>query len=171
MNKLKTFDSSYFIGKSYFEEDGVQNYLIFQPIIKYFKVNTIINVADYVLSWKSKGLSAETIKPPTTSDIISVTPTISYYYASRTTVKFIGSCLKQPKVIYNHGNMANIYIDYELGTSGSNDSDPTLKKMFIWCSYFKKMQILKIVGILVMALDLTEDQASHFLVVDLVKMC
>ena len=36
-NKLKTFDSSYFIGKSHFEEDGVQNYLLFQPIIRYLK--------------------------------------------------------------------------------------------------------------------------------------
>ena len=26
LKKLKTFDSSYFIGKSYFEEDGAQNY-------------------------------------------------------------------------------------------------------------------------------------------------
>ena len=33
LNRLKTFDSSYFIGKSHFEEDGVQNYLVFQPII------------------------------------------------------------------------------------------------------------------------------------------
>ena len=30
--KLKTFDSSYFRGKSHFEEDGTQNYLVFQPI-------------------------------------------------------------------------------------------------------------------------------------------
>ena len=29
LNKLKTFDSSYFTDKSHFEEDGVQNYLIF----------------------------------------------------------------------------------------------------------------------------------------------
>ena len=35
--KLQTFDSSYFRGKSHFEEDGLQNYLIFQPINKYFK--------------------------------------------------------------------------------------------------------------------------------------
>ena len=27
--KLKTFDSSYFISKNYFEEDGTQNYLVF----------------------------------------------------------------------------------------------------------------------------------------------
>ena len=47
--KLETFDSSYFIGKSYFDEDGTQNYLIFQPIIRYFKVNTITNT-DYVSS-------------------------------------------------------------------------------------------------------------------------
>ena len=61
LNKVKTFDSSYFIGKSYFEEDGTQNYLVFQPINKYFKV---ITNTDYVSSWKSKGLFAESIKPP-----------------------------------------------------------------------------------------------------------
>ena len=52
---------------TYFEEDGTQSYLVFQSIVRYFKVNTITNT-DYVSLWKSKGLSAETIKPPTTSD-------------------------------------------------------------------------------------------------------
>ena len=55
LNKLKTFDSSYFIGKSHFGEDGTQNYLVFQPIIRYFNV---ITNTDYISSWKSKGLSA-----------------------------------------------------------------------------------------------------------------
>ena len=32
LNKLKGFDADYFIGKSHFEEDGVQNYLVFQPL-------------------------------------------------------------------------------------------------------------------------------------------
>ena len=36
LNKLKTFDSSYFIGKSHFEEDGTQNYLVFHSLNKYF---------------------------------------------------------------------------------------------------------------------------------------
>ena len=40
VNKLKTFDSGYFIGKSHFEEDGTQNYLVFQPINKNFNVIT-----------------------------------------------------------------------------------------------------------------------------------
>ena len=88
LKKLKTFDSSYFIGKSHFEEDGTQNYLVFQSMNKYFKV---IANTDYVLLWKSKGLSAETIKPPTTSDN-SITPALSYY-GTKTKVKFYESCL------------------------------------------------------------------------------
>ena len=91
MNKLKTFDSSYFIGKSHFE-DGTQNYLVFQPIKKYFEM---ITNTDYVSSWKSKGLFAENIKPPTTSDN-SLTPALSYY-GTKTRVKFTASSLKNLK--------------------------------------------------------------------------
>ena len=39
LNKLKSFDSSYFFGKSHFEEDGTQNFLVIQPLIGYFKLN------------------------------------------------------------------------------------------------------------------------------------
>ena len=122
MNKLKTFDSSYFIGKSHFEEDGTQNYLVFQPINRYFK---LIDNTDHASSWKSKGLSAESIKPPTTFDN-SLTPALSYY-GTKTRVKFTGSCLKQSKISYTHGKVVNIYIVYELGASSSHDNDPTLK--------------------------------------------
>ena len=68
LKKLKTFDPSYFIGKSHFEEDAAQNYLVFQPMNKYIKV---VANTDYVSSWKSKGLSAETIKSPTTSSLMA----------------------------------------------------------------------------------------------------
>ena len=44
LKKLKTFDSSYFIGKSHFEEDGTQNYLVFQPMSKYFKRFLLPNI-------------------------------------------------------------------------------------------------------------------------------
>ena len=98
LSKLKTFDSTYFTGKSHFEEDGTQNYLVFQPINKYFKV---ITNTDSVSSWKSKGLFAESIKPPTTSGN-SLTPALSYY-GTKTRVKFTGSCLKQSELSYNHG--------------------------------------------------------------------
>ena len=122
LNKLKTFDSSYFIGKSHFEEDGTQNYLVFQPLNKYFK---LIANTDYVSSWKSKWLSVEGIKPPSRSDN-SLTPGVSYY-GTKTRVKFTGSCLKQPKVSYTHGTIVKIYIVYELSASISHSNDPTLK--------------------------------------------
>ena len=51
LNKLKTFNLGYFIGKSHFEENGAQNYLIFQPLYRYFKV---VANTDYVSLWKSK---------------------------------------------------------------------------------------------------------------------
>ena len=38
LKKLKTFDLGYFIGKDYFEEDGSQNYGVFQSIHRYFKI-------------------------------------------------------------------------------------------------------------------------------------
>ena len=122
LNKLKTFDLSSFIVKTHFEEGGTQSCLVFQPINKYFKV---IASTDYVSSWKSKGLSAETIKPPATSDN-SLTPALSYY-GTKTRVKFTGSCLKQPKISYTHGKVVNIYIVYELGKSSSHYNDPAIK--------------------------------------------
>ena len=58
----------------------------------------VINNADYILSWKSKGLSAKTINPRTTS----FSPSINYA-GNRTRVKFNGSCLKQSdKLTYTH---------------------------------------------------------------------
>ena len=122
IKKLKILDLSYFIGKSHFEEDGTQNYLVFQPINKYFKViaNTL-----YISSWKSKGLSDETINPPATSDN-SLTPLINYL-GNKIRLEFRGSCLKQHKLQYTHGTIVSIYIVYELGASDSNDNDTTLK--------------------------------------------
>ena len=52
----------------------------------------MITNTDYISSWKSKGLSAEIIKPPTTSDN-SLTPALNYY-GTNTRVKLTGSCLK-----------------------------------------------------------------------------
>ena len=37
LRKLKTLDSSYFRGRNGFEDDDTQNYLVFQPELKYFK--------------------------------------------------------------------------------------------------------------------------------------
>ena len=103
LSKLKTFDSSYFIGKSHFDEDGTQNYLVFQLVNKYFK---LITNTSSILLWQSKGLSNESIDPLTTS----LSPSINYV-GNKIRVKFTGSCLKQSnKLTYTHGKLVNIYI-------------------------------------------------------------
>ena len=62
---------SYYRGKQYFDEgSSKQNYLVFLPMRKYFKLNSVVGAADYVLSWQSKELSNESIKPPTTTTVL-----------------------------------------------------------------------------------------------------
>ena len=51
------------------------NYLVFQLILRYFR---IIANEKYISSWKSKGLSDETITPYATSDN-SLTPLIDHF--------------------------------------------------------------------------------------------
>ena len=43
VRQLQAYDLSYFKGK--------QNYLVFLPMSKYFKLNSVVGVSDYVLSW------------------------------------------------------------------------------------------------------------------------
>ena len=71
--KLQTFDSSYFQCKSHFAADGAQNYLIFQPMYRYFKKIIGVGTGEYIYFWKSKGLSDERINSITTADY-SITP-------------------------------------------------------------------------------------------------
>ena len=59
LKKLKAFDSSYVQGKSYFEDDGIENWLAFQPMQRYFEL--VIDNPSIILSWESKGLSDELI--------------------------------------------------------------------------------------------------------------
>ena len=63
-----------------------------------------------ILSWKSKGLSNESIKAPTTSNKI-LNPTLNFV-STKIRVKFNGDCLKQEKITYHHGKIVNIYIVY-----------------------------------------------------------
>ena len=80
---------SYYRGKIYFEEDGIQNYLVFQPMYKFFKqINN-----DYISQWKSKGLSNEIITAP--SEPNNFLNSSLEYLGVKLKVRFSGSCLKQ----------------------------------------------------------------------------
>ena len=54
LKKSQTFDSSLSIGQSYFNNDGAQFYLIFQPIYKI--ITTFSGLNDTISGWESKGL-------------------------------------------------------------------------------------------------------------------
>ena len=112
LNKLKTFDSSYFHGKNYFHEDGNQNYYIFQRISKYLKVAYVNNIT-YVLSWKSRGLNYVKIESIKTNNY-SLNPCIYHYDMSKIRIKFDESFLNQFPPTILHGNIVNIYIVYEI---------------------------------------------------------
>ena len=103
---------SYFKGKCHFEEDGSQNYLVFQPMYRYFKRIAGVGSGNYTYFWKSEGLPDERINSITASNY-SMTPELSYY-GSKIKVKFSGRCLKRDKATYSHGTIANIYIVYEI---------------------------------------------------------
>ena len=70
--------------------------------------------SDYVLSWTSKGLSNESIKPPSAPNNFH-TPTLNYF-GPKSRIKFSGSCLKQNKITYIHVKIVNIYIIHEINT-------------------------------------------------------
>ena len=109
--KLQTFDLSSFRGKSHFE-DGAQNYLVLQPMYRYFKKIFAVDNGEYIYSWKLKRLSDGCINSITASNY-SITPELSYY-RSKIRVKFNGSCLKQVKITYTHGKIVNTYTVYEI---------------------------------------------------------
>ena len=135
LNKLKTFDSSYFIGKSHFEEDGTQNYLVFQPMYRYFKIIAGVGNGSHIDYWESKGLSDEVINSIKMSNY-SVIPCLDYY-GTKIKVKFNGICLKQDKITYTHCKIVNIYIVYEISKSINIRKASTLfntRKLLIWCS-------------------------------------
>ena len=73
LKKLEKFDSSYFKGKNHFEEDGTQNYLVFQPRYRYFRKMIGVGSGNYIYFWKSIGLSDERLHSNTASNY-SITP-------------------------------------------------------------------------------------------------
>ena len=84
---------SYFHGKDHFEEDDTQNWFVFQPMGKYLKV-AYTNDLNYILSWKSKGLSDLEIDSIKTNNYL-LNPYIDTYNLNKMRIKFNGSFLNR----------------------------------------------------------------------------
>ena len=123
LEKLEIFDPAYFRSKNYFDGDGIQNYLVFQPMYKYFETFTK-NDNTFKSSWESKGFSDKKIGSIKTSNY-NQSPRLVYDNARRK-LKFGGGLLRQDKVAYNHELIVNIYIVYRL-TPRTNNSGDTLE--------------------------------------------
>ena len=87
------------------------------------------------MSWKSKGLYDQSIKAPTTTNNF-LNPWLNYV-GSKIRARFTGDCLRQEKIIFNHGKIVNIYIVYEIEKNVNISSYPTLENCFC-CSQIKK---------------------------------
>ena len=84
-----------------------------------------IGNTDQISAWKSRGLSGESIHPPSLS--YNSLPSSLNYIGSKTRVKFVRSYLKQDKITFTHKNIVNIYIVSEINFWNYVDSsDPTL---------------------------------------------
>ena len=108
----------YFRGKSYFDGDGAQNYLVFQGVYIYFEdVNVSKTIVKFSAnSWISKRLYDEKI-----SSVSGFTRLFIEYTNPRISLKFDESILKE-KLSTSHGLIANYYIVYRLNlrTNSSN---------------------------------------------------
>ena len=122
--KLQKFDSIYFRGKRHCEENGTQNYLVLQPIRRYFEGIACVGNGNNIYYWKSKGMSDERINSVKTSDY-GITSYLSHYNTNKIRVKFDGGCLKQGQGTLLHGELVNIYIVYEITDNFNVSSYPT----------------------------------------------
>ena len=120
LKKLEKFDAAYFRGKNYFDDDGTQNNLVFQPVYRYFE-----RVGNNISSWESKGLSNEKISSTTTTSNNKFATSLIYLNDSLE-VKFKGDVLKPDKVTYNHEPIVNIYFVYK-SIPDTKDSGITLE--------------------------------------------
>ena len=120
--KLEKFDAAYSRGKNYFDVDSTQNYLVFQPMYKYFKT-FVEDGFTYISSWESKELSNKKINSIKTSN---------YEKSSRLVCKlnFSVNILKQDKITYKHGPTVNIYTVYKL-TPKDNAEGVTLENCLL----------------------------------------
>ena len=95
LTKLKSFDLGYFIGKNHFDENVAQNYLVFQPMLRYFTLNS-----NWITKWKLKGLSNESLEV-VSANSNTLTSSVNYY-GDKVRLRFTESILQQKAVTYSH---------------------------------------------------------------------
>ena len=114
-NKLKNHNHDKYITTPEFNTLAAD---VFNARLKKANLLTQTNFDNTVSNLGSKIATNKTLQ--------RLTPLIDYV-GNKISLKFSGSCLKQSKLQYTQRTIVNIYSVYELGISGSNNNDCTLK--------------------------------------------
>ena len=83
-------------------------------------------------SWKSKGLSDESINPPSTTDN-SLARSLNHV-GTKTRLKFDGSCLKQDQITFTHEKTVNICIVSKINLRDHGCDNYSVLENFGWYS-------------------------------------
>ena len=105
---MQTYDSSLFIGQSYFYSDAAQLCLILQ--LPYYTLKRLGDTGK-VVSWKPKGLLTVKLTTPTTTDN-SLSLSIKWCKNSSNCLIFKENCLKQKKNKHNFYSLKQNNIFY-----------------------------------------------------------
>lgn len=93
MEEIQTFHSSYFLGKSYFSNNRLQNYLIL-PL--FYKTINKLTATQTIEALESNGLSSESIATPATSDN-NFSHNTKSFRGSKISLKYDLSCVKHQR--------------------------------------------------------------------------
>ena len=110
LKKIQKFDLSTCNGKNYFGNDS-KNSLVFEASLQYIRLNYDDDYSapsNSVLSWESKQVFKEIIKPPRSNK--NILSTIVGDIATKEKVKFNGDCLIQDQIRYTPKTIVKIYM-------------------------------------------------------------
>ena len=174
---MQKFDAAYFRGRKYFEgNDGTQNDLVFQPVLKYFKNKSVEDAVTgnlihkiYTFSkWKSKGYSENLIKAFIKINNLIACPGL-IHDGFNSILEFRGQCLKTELDIYHqYTKIINMYIVYELSPNTYKYNFNLKNCLFGSVNVIQDM-ILISAKILDMVLDSIQEEIFHILMVALLK--
>ena len=68
--------------------------------------------SNWILKWKSKGLSNESVEVVSKTDN-TLTPSVNHY-GDKVRLRFTGSALQQKAVTYSHKKVVNLDVVYEI---------------------------------------------------------
>ena len=139
-----------------------------QPIARYIKTGNVKDI-NYVLSWKSKGLSDEKIESIKRANYL-LNPHFDVYNVTKIRMKFNGGCLNRYPPTNLHGRIVNIYIVYEITSNFNGSNYPTLENCLFGSVKLTKSSDMDRYRYFVYRIGFDRKGVFHILLKELVEM-